>query len=194
MVYAKNTVKAVRTKEHSNLINNSITKNLSKPLNAVNEEYWIDAFDAIELTTYRSAFVDSRVKLAFDSIEKRSPEFQRALLEMAYSNYKGKYTDVAEKLMLKTTEPKIFAMAAEHYLAAGTDPDAWNKVIRIFSKRSDKDKLDQGLFRQRKYGLADQQPATGLTRANPPAEFAAEEPRPARSCIGERPERELGDR
>ena len=140
VVYAKNTVKAVRTKEHSNLINNSITKNLSKPLNAVNEEYWIDAFDAIELTTYRSAFVDSRVKLAFDSIEKRSPEFQRALLEMAYSNYKGKYTDVAEKLMLKTPEPKIFAMAAEHYLAAGTDPDAWNKVIRIFSKRSDKDK------------------------------------------------------
>ena len=34
---------------------------------------------------------------------------------MAYSNYKGKYTDVAEKLMLKTTEPKIFAMALERF-------------------------------------------------------------------------------
>ena len=140
LLYAKNAVKVVRTKEYSNLISNSITKNLSYPLNSISEENWMDAFMAIELTTYRSAWVDNKIKHAFDSIENRSIDFQRALLEMAYSNYRGKFIDVAEKLMRKTGDPKLFAMAAEHYLAAGTDPNAWTKVVQIFSKRADKDK------------------------------------------------------
>lgn len=137
--YARNAVKAVRTKEYSNLINNSITKNLSRPLTDATEENWMDAFMAIELTTYRSAWVDSRIKQAFDSVEKRSVEFQRALLEMAYSNYHGKFIDVAERLMKKTSSPRIFAIAAEHYLAGVQDPNAWNNVIKYFSKRPDKD-------------------------------------------------------
>lgn len=138
-LYAKNALKATRTKEYHNLVNNSITKNLSLPLNNTTEENWIDAFMAMELTTYRSAWVDNKIRHAFDSIEKRSTEFQRALLELAYSNYKGKFIDAAERLMRGTRSPKIFAMAAEHYLAAGTDPHAWNKVVQYFSKRTDKD-------------------------------------------------------
>ena len=139
-LYAKNTLRTVRTKELSNLISNSITKNLSRPLTTETEEYWIDAFMAIELTTYHSEWVADRVKLAFDSIEKRSIEFQRALLEMAYSNYSRRFASVAERLMRNTTDPKIFALAAEYYLAAVTDPNAWNKVVQLFSKRPDKDK------------------------------------------------------
>ncbi len=138
-LYAKNALKATRTKEYHNLVNNSITKNLSLPLNNTTEENWIDAFMAMELTTYRSGWVDNKIRHAFDSIEKRSTEFQRALLELAYSNYKGKFIDAAERLMRGTRSPKIFAMAAEHYLAAGTDPNAWNKVVQYFSKRTDKD-------------------------------------------------------
>lgn len=148
LLYARNAVKASRTKESYNLIHNSINKNLSRALTNAGEEYWIDAFMAIELTGHRSALVDSRIKLAFDSIEKRSIVFQRALLEMAYANYKGRFLDVAEKLMRKTTDSKIFAMAAEHYLAANADARAWNKVVQYFSKRADKD--DQVAFY---YGL-----------------------------------------
>ncbi len=140
VLYAKNTLKAVRTKEWSNLISNSITKNLSRPLTPMDEEYWIDAFMAIELTTYRSDWVAERIKFAFDSIEKRSVEFQRALLEMAYSNYPKRFSGTAEKLMRTTTDPKIFALAAEYYLASGVDAGAWNKVVQLFSKRPDKDK------------------------------------------------------
>lgn len=148
LLFARNATRLSRAKESHNLVKNSINKNLSRVLNNTNEEYWIDAFIAIELTGYRSAFVDNRIKLAFDSIEKRSIVFQRALLEMAYANYKGRFLDVAEKLMRKTTDSKIFAMAAEHYLAANADANAWNKVVQYFSKRADKD--DQVAFY---YGL-----------------------------------------
>lgn len=137
--YAKNTLKAVRTKEYSNLISHSINKNLSNPLTADTEENWMDAFMAIELLNYRSPSSDNKIKHAFDSIEKRSAGFQRALLEMAYSNYKGKFVDVAERLMRTTKDPKVFAIAAEYYLAGTTDPKAWDKVVQYFSKRPDKD-------------------------------------------------------
>lgn len=140
VLFAKNTLRAVRAKELSNLVSNSINKNLSRPLTNENEEYWIDAFMAIELTTYRSEWVAERIKLAFDSIDKRSIEFQRALLEMAYSNYSKRFASTAERLMRKTTDPKIFALASEYYLAAGTDSNAWNRVVQLFSKRPDKDK------------------------------------------------------
>jgi len=137
--YAKNTVKAVRTKEYSNLVSHSINENLSAPLTSATEENWMDAFMAIELTNYRSNTVDNKIKQAFDSIEKRSTGFQRALLEMAYSNYRGKFVDVSERLMRTTKDPKVFAIAAEHYLAGTTDPKAWDKVVQNFSKRADKD-------------------------------------------------------
>lgn len=73
--YAKNTVKAVRTKEYSNLVSHSINENLSGPLTSATEENWMDAFMAIELTNYRSPAVDNKIKQAFDSIEKEVPAF-----------------------------------------------------------------------------------------------------------------------
>jgi len=135
----KEAIKINREKIYHNIVNHSITKNLSLPLTDSTEEYWQDAFYAIELINYRSAWVDGKIKQALDSIEKRSVGFQRALLELAYSVYRGKFTGTIYRLMQRTTEPRIFAMAAEYYLASGTDQNAWDKVVRTFSKRTDKD-------------------------------------------------------
>lgn len=138
-VYAPNTTKENRTKEYRNLVN-VITKNLALPLTDSTEENWQDAFEALKYINYKTLGIDSKIKLAFfDSLEKRSIPFQRSLLELAYSNYRGKFIEAAYWLMKKTKDPKIFASAAEYYLAGNKDPNAWNRVIQIFSKRSDKD-------------------------------------------------------
>jgi hypothetical protein len=41
--------------------------------------------------------------------------------------------------MKGTNDPKVFAAAAEYYLAGNKDPNAWNRVVQVFSKRTDKD-------------------------------------------------------
>jgi hypothetical protein len=139
VLYVADAIKDNRTQQYRNIVNNLINKNLSLQLNDSTEEYWEDAFYALELINYKSMWVDGRIRLAFDSIQKRSSSFQRSLLELAYANYKGKFIDAAEALMQKTRVPKIFAMAAEYYIASVKDPNAWNKVVQYFSKRADKD-------------------------------------------------------
>ncbi|MEO7766368.1 MAG: hypothetical protein ABIS01_03040, partial [Ferruginibacter sp.] len=73
------------------IIRNTITGNLSLPLNDATEENWMDAFGGMELVRYRSPWADARINTAFDSIGKRSPGFQRALLELAYTLYPNNF-------------------------------------------------------------------------------------------------------
>lgn len=139
-LYAQNATKEKRTQEYRNLVNNSINKNLLLPLTDSTEENWEDAFDALKYINYRSLWVYNKVKLAFfDSLEKRSTHFQRSLLELAYSNYRGKFIEPAYWLMKKTKDPRIFATAAEYFLAGNKDANAWNRVVQVLSKRADKD-------------------------------------------------------
>lgn len=138
-LFAEHTTRENRAKEYRNLVN-IINKNLALPLTDSTEEHWQDAFEALEYINHRTLWVDGRIKLAFfDSLEKRSSSFQRALFELANTNYRGKFIEPAYRLMRKTKDPKIFVTAAVYYLTANTDPNAWNKVVQIFTKRADKD-------------------------------------------------------
>ena len=94
------------------LINYSIGQNFLLPLSDSTEENWEEAFDAMEVMEYSTPFTQSKVRSAFDSLESRSISFQRALLEVAYSNYPGKFLSYSESLLQKTSDPKIFAMCA----------------------------------------------------------------------------------
>ena len=112
--YAVYTTKEARANEYKHLVDNSINKNLSLELTDSTEEDWQEAFDAMELINYRSAFVDSRISLAFNDIEKRSIGFQRAALELIYTLQIKDYTSVVHKLLLQTANSKLFAMCAEY--------------------------------------------------------------------------------
>jgi len=127
-LYTSYTTEAARTKMNERLIKNSITKNLSLPLTDSTEENWQDAFDAIEVMNYHSAFVESKVHDAFDSIGVRSIPFQRALMELAYTNYPGKFIMQTNVLLEETTDPKIFAICAE-YLLQHKKSDVEKKVL-----------------------------------------------------------------
>jgi hypothetical protein len=121
-LFARYTTKENQEKTYQNLINYTINRNLSLPLNDSTESNWQDAFSALELLLYRDPAVDKKIDEAFASIESTSKEFQRSLLEVAYTNYASGYTQQVEQLLNKTDEPKIFAMSAEYLLQ--NDPDS----------------------------------------------------------------------
>lgn len=127
-LYTSYTTDAARARMKEGLIKNSIEKNFLLPLSDSTEENWEDAFDAMEVMNYNTTFTQRKVHSAFDSIEKRSVSFQRALMEMAYSNYPGKFLLKAHSLLQKTTDPKIFAMCAE-YLIQRNKTDSLKKSI-----------------------------------------------------------------
>lgn len=115
-LYFKSTLKANRDKQYQNLINNSIQKNLSISLTDSTEEIWQGAFYALELLQYKSSWVNNRIDSAAILMNNLSPGFQRAALEMLYSNYPEKYYQQVKYLLMQTTDAKIFAMCAAYIL------------------------------------------------------------------------------
>jgi len=115
-VYFKGAIKENKVILQRNIVQNTITKNLSFPLNENTEEYWMDAFWGMELLQYKSPWADARILLAFDSVEKRSTGFQRALLELIYTNYPQFFSKQVSSLLSATSNAKVFAMCAEYLL------------------------------------------------------------------------------
>jgi len=115
-VYFKGAIKENKVILQRNIVQNTITKNLSFPLNEDTEEYWMDAFGGMELLQYKSPWADARIFIAFDSVEKRSSGFQRALLELVYTNYPAQFSKQVLSLLTGTTNAKVFAMCAEYLL------------------------------------------------------------------------------
>jgi hypothetical protein len=115
-VFFKGAIKEKKIGLQRNIVQNTILKNLSLPLIPDNEENWIDAFGGMELLRYHSPWADGRIYVAFDSIEKLSTGFQRALLELAYANYPGLFIKEVSSLVNTTDNAKIFAMGAEYLL------------------------------------------------------------------------------
>jgi len=115
-LYTPYTTDAARAKMKEGLINYSISRNFSLPLTDSTEENWQEAFDAMEVLQYNTACTEKKVESAFDSIEIRSISFQRALMEVAFSNYPGKFLTQTFSLLQQTSDPKIFAMCAEYLM------------------------------------------------------------------------------
>jgi len=119
VIYVKETTKFNRDKAYNNIIANSITKNLSLPLTDSTEENWQDAFYAMELINYKASWVNTKIKTAFNSVEKRSIGFQRALLELTYTNYPKEFIQPVAAFAKQTDNPKLFAMCAEYLFKNG---------------------------------------------------------------------------
>jgi hypothetical protein len=112
--FAKNAKSENRLTEYRNLVSNSINNNLSPDLTDSTEENWEDAFYALELINHRSPWVDNRIRSVFDSLEKRSIGFQRAYLELIYTNYPKDFVLQVAAFLQQTQSPKLFAMCSEY--------------------------------------------------------------------------------
>src|SRR5690606_13285569 len=75
--------------------------------------YWEDAFNAMQVFDVKTPFTQQKVLQAFDSVEWRSPSFQRALLEVTYAMFPGTFDTLVLDLIDKTFYNKIFAMGVE---------------------------------------------------------------------------------
>lgn len=141
------TTDAARAKMKKGLINYSISQNLTLPLSDSTEENWKEAFAAMEVLQYNTPFTESKVISAFDSIGIRSLSFQRALMEVAYSNYPRSFSNQANYLLRKTNDPKIFAMCAEYLIREKKEEQEKDSISRILlQKFSDSAFKDPILF------------------------------------------------
>jgi uncharacterized membrane protein YkvA (DUF1232 family) len=113
-LYALNTTKEARAKEYKNLLNNSINKNLLTDLTDSTEENWQNAFEAMELLNYRSAFTDSRIRTAINLLSGRSLDFQKAITALVYSLYPKDFIPQIVSLLKQTDDAKLFAMCSEY--------------------------------------------------------------------------------
>ncbi len=115
-LYFKSTLKVNREKMYRNLVQKSINKNLALPLTDSTEETWQGAFWALELLQVKSMWINGRIDMAAEQMHSRSENFQRAALELLYSNYAGKYYQPVKLLLMQTGNAKIFAMCAAYIL------------------------------------------------------------------------------
>lgn len=148
-LYTSYTTNAERVKLHDRLIKYSINKNLSVPLTDSTEQNWQDAFSAIEILLYKSPFTNEKIHKAFNEIELRSVDFQKALLEMAYSNYPKIFFPQVDSLMNNTSEPNVFALCAEYLLQQKKDSVFINTLLQLINTKFG----DQGILNPLLYML-----------------------------------------
>ena len=134
-VYLKFTTSENRAAFYKKLVNNSIAKNLSSPLNNDTEDKWIDAFSAIELINYWQPWIKPKINLAADSLQNRSADFQQALLEMLYAGNHREYVKQISSLFNSTINAKIFASCAEYLLMADTSKKNFDNVFATIKKK-----------------------------------------------------------
>jgi hypothetical protein len=131
-LYAAYTTTAEKAKLYERLVKYTINQNLATPLTDSTEENWEDAFGAIEVLLYNSTTTGQKVRSAFEQVENRSISFQRALLELAYTIFPGKFLPEVKALLYITTDTKVFAMSAE-YLLQTTDKGIGQAELRTLT-------------------------------------------------------------
>ena len=141
-LYTSYTTAVERAKLHDRLVKHSINQNLSIPLNDSTEENWEEAFDAIEVLLYKSPFSDGKIHTAFDEVETRSIDFQKASLQVAYNNYPDAFIPQAKKLLTDTDDPKVFALCAEYLL----QQKKYSLLINTISKLIETKFGDEGII------------------------------------------------
>ncbi len=146
-LYTSYTTSTARLKLHDRLIKYSINTNLSMQLADSTEENWEDAFSAIEVLLYKSPFSDSKIHKAFETAGYRSIDFQKSLLELAYSNYPGIFFSQVKKLLYSTTDSKVFALCAEYLLHHRKDVPLIDTITNLIrTKFGDEGIVDPVLY------------------------------------------------
>ena len=125
--FARQATKDNRTREYQNLLN-TINKNLLLPLTDSTEENWQNAFDAMELLNYRTAFIDARIRSTMDSVAYRSTAFQKAILQLIYPLYPKEFVPQILLLAKRTDDPKLFAMCSE-YLFLNKKTETYKAIL-----------------------------------------------------------------
>ncbi len=134
-LYTSYTTESARIKLHDRLIKYSIAHNLSLPLSDSTEENWEEAFNAIAVLLYKSPFSDEKINKAFDDIATRSVDFQKALIELAYTNYPDIFHNQVKNLISTTDDSKVFAICAEYLLQEEKDSFSAINITKLLNAK-----------------------------------------------------------
>jgi hypothetical protein len=135
LVFSKAGIKANRTKLYQNIVTKVITPNLSLPLEDSTEENWQSTFWAMEFTQYKSPWVSGKITGAVNVIQSRSIDFQRALLELIYTNFKKNYVTQITNLANNTADAKTFVLCINYLLQANSLANNKIKLNNLLSNR-----------------------------------------------------------
>ena len=167
----KGALKENRQQLYRQIVNNSITKNLSLPFADSTEDQWQQAFYAMELISFRSAWADSKIRAVLNNGEKIDTLFQRDLLELVYTNYPGIFRNEVRSMLTGTNNAKIFSMCAVYLLKESQDQEEKIFISGELNKKLVADK-DNPLLQQLQYQLNNDNPgiifpsAAGILRNN----------------------------
>ena len=160
-IYAQPVVKSVlkesRQKYYRYLVDKSILGNLASPLDSEHEDSWETAFWTITFINFKEAIVSAKIEEAFINILQRSNSFQRALLELIYTDYKNKYFTEVKSMSLRATDPRVFAMCAEYIMASDNFLSEKKNLLQhartLLSKDAANPILNQLLYRLNHKGM-----------------------------------------
>ncbi|MFZ4057429.1 MAG: hypothetical protein ACOYKE_04795 [Ferruginibacter sp.] len=147
----KGAIQKNKSNLYKNIVNNGIIGNLNQPLSIDTEDQYLSAFWSIALTGYRNKAIDEKIKSCFLQLDKTSANFQKGLIELAYSTYPKQFTAPIKQLFQKTTDAKILALSAEYLLQS--NPKAIDRslllkrAVALMKTPVDTDVLNQLLVR-----------------------------------------------
>jgi hypothetical protein len=116
----KHAEKKYRDAEYDNLTGYISEKNLAALASDSLEDHWINSFYTIEFLQYKLPYIETFIRSAFDSLNKRSTDFQRELLELVYSVYPKEFIHEVSQTALQTKDDKAFVMCLEYLMQAGS--------------------------------------------------------------------------
>ena len=150
-VFAKFTTATNRSKLYNNLVG-SINKYLLLSINEETESNWQDAFSSIELLHYNADWIRNRIEYAFDSVQYRTADFQRSLLELIYTEYPKLFVQNVRELILQTSSSKNFAMCAE-YLLQNNNGEKTRLFLKKLLIKKNKDAPDDAILKSLSFRL-----------------------------------------
>lgn len=122
-VYSQFTTESFRAQFNPALIKWSILSNIKESLPDTDHQYdFQSAFWPMELILYKTDYVHRRLAYAFTKADSCTAEFQRGLVEVAYTNWPDTFRKQVTELMKHTDSPKVFAICAEYLWRGGKYP------------------------------------------------------------------------
>jgi hypothetical protein len=120
-------------------VNENIQKALSQNLKDTStERAWSNAFWAMSLLNYKSAWINSRLLLASKELEKRTVPFQRSFFEMAYSSYPTEFINAAFSILNQTSDANLFVLCAEYLLQSSNSMNTRKLIMAAYEARRSK--------------------------------------------------------
>ena len=121
--FFKDALKEKRSVFYSNIVKN-INKTFALPLNDNTEDAWQSAINNVNLTKYKTAFIDAKIDDVVKNISPRCNYFKKILLELLNSEYPDKYHAAVKNIFQTASDDvKLMAMAANYNLPTSTVAD-----------------------------------------------------------------------